>query len=565
MKYVTTTRAAAQLTADGLIVGLYDDARLGVAASSIDKASRGWLRRQAQSGDVSGKLGHVAVLAAPSGVKPKRVIAVGLGKRGEFGAAEYRRVLDAAHGAIRDKKIRSLGNGLSLEEVSDTPAYMLARHAAEAAGDAQYRFDTMKSTKGPAAHLSKLTQLVASQSDAKPARLGLSHGDAIAAGKSLTRDLGNLPPNVCTPSYLAKTARELAKEHKKLHTKVLSEADAKRLGMHSFLSVTSGSVEPAKLIVMRYAGAQRKAPIVLVGKGITFDAGGISLKPGPGMDEMKFDMCGAATVIATISVVAALDLPINVIAVVPACENLPSGSATRPGDILTSMSGQTIEVLNTDAEGRLILCDALTYSRRFKPDTVIDVATLTGACVIALGHHRTAVMTPHRALADELLEAGDAAEDRGWPLPVTDEYAAALKSNFADMANVGGRDAGATTAACFLAKFTKGLNWAHLDIAGTAWHGGKQKGASGRPVAMLSEFLLRRSNLLPVRLLCPKLISTCSLAAATTPDNVSPAVSRRKRTALSTASTSTWTTPRPRVASTIDCGHSATAALCRTS
>ena len=497
MKYVTTTRAASQLTVDGLIVGLYDDATLSIAGADIDKASRGWLRKKKKAGDVSAKLGRATILPSPEGVKAKRVLVVGLGKRKGFGAAEYRRSLGAALSTIRDTKIRNLSNGLSLEDVNGTSVYRLARHAAEATGDSIYRFDVMKSTEAPKSHVAKLTQLIAAQSDAKNARLGLAHGEAIADGKSLTKDLGNLPPNVCTPAYLAKTAKELARQNDKLHTKVLSEADAKRLGMHSFLSVTSGAVEPAKLVVMRYSGAARKAPIVLVGKGITFDSGGISLKPGPGMDEMKFDMCGAGTVIATISVAAALDLPINIVAVVPTCENLPSGSATRPGDILKSMSGQTIEVLNTDAEGRLILCDALTYSRRFKPDTVIDVATLTGACVIALGHHRTAVMTPDRALADELLEAGDAAEDRGWPLPVTEEYAAALNSNFADMANVGGRDAGATTAACFLAKFTEGLKWAHLDIAGTAWRGGKHKGASGRPVAMLSEFLLRRAGSLP--------------------------------------------------------------------
>jgi leucyl aminopeptidase len=267
--------------------------------------------------------------------------------------------------------------------------------------------------------------------------------------------------------------------------------------MHSFLSVSAGTTLPAKLILLQYKGAGTDKPVVLVGKGITFDAGGISLKPGPGMDEMKFDMCGAASVIATLAVVARLKLPINLNVIVPACENLPSGTATRPGDIITSMSGQTIEVLNTDAEGRLILCDALTYSKRFKPEVVIDVATLTGACVIALGHHLTAIMSRSDKLADEITVAGVAADDRGWRMPIADEYDRQLDSNFADFANVGGREGGAITAACFLSKFTDGMNWAHLDIAGTAWKSGKAKGSTARPVPMLAEFVLRRARAIP--------------------------------------------------------------------
>jgi leucyl aminopeptidase len=277
----------------------------------------------------------------------------------------------------------------------------------------------------------------------------------------------------------------------------MNEAEIKKLGMHSFLSVTGGTVEPAKLIVMTYKGVTRQKPVVLVGKGITFDAGGISLKPGPGMDEMKFDMCGAASVIATISVIASLKLPINVTVIVPTCENLPGGRATRPGDIVKSMSGQTIEILNTDAEGRLILCDALTYAKRFRPQTVIDVATLTGACVIALGHHTTAIMSNSDELAGELRSASDDADDQAWQLPLRDVYARQLRSNFADFANVGGREGGAITAACFLSKFVGDYDWAHLDIAGTAWHSGARKGATGRPVPMLTEYLLGRAGALP--------------------------------------------------------------------
>jgi leucyl aminopeptidase len=338
---------------------------------------------------------------------------------------------------------------------------------------------------------------LAKRGDAARAKRGAEHGDAIAAGMSLAKELGNLPANICTPSYLARAAQKLARENKNLQTRVLNEAEMKRLGMHSLLSVTAGTKEPARLIVMQYKGKVGQKPVVLVGKGVTFDSGGISLKPGPGMDEMKFDMCGAASVIGTIAAVARLRLPINLNVVVPAVENLPSGIATKPGDIVKSMSGQTIEILNTDAEGRLILCDALTYSRRFKPDTIVDVATLTGACVIALGHHRTAVMSTNDDLADEIVNAGISAEDRGWHMPLAEEYANQLKSNFADFANVGGRDGGTVTAGCFLSKFTDGMNWAHLDIAGTAWKSGKQKGATGRPVPMLTEMLLARCGALP--------------------------------------------------------------------
>jgi leucyl aminopeptidase len=338
---------------------------------------------------------------------------------------------------------------------------------------------------------------VKKRSDTTKAMLGAQHAQAIVEGMSLARDLGNLPANVCTPSYLARAAQKIARQQRNVTTKVLGEAEIKRLGMHAFLSVTGGTTEPAKLIVMQYRGAAKKKPVVLIGKGITFDAGGISLKPGPCMDEMKFDMCGAASVIATMSTVEKLKLPINLSVVVPTCENLPSGTATRPGDIVTSMSGKTIEILNTDAEGRLILCDALTYARRFKPDVLIDVATLTGACVIALGHHRTAIMSKHDDLANDLTDAGIAADDRGWRMPLAEEYEKQLRSNFADFANIGSREGGAITAACFLSKFTDGMNWAHLDIAGTAWRSGGKKGSTGRPVPMLTEFLLQRAGALP--------------------------------------------------------------------
>ena len=498
MEYLTTTRAASRLAADGLIVGIYDRGKLGVAAADIDAATDGWLAKLVRDGDVSSSRGRASVHAPPDGVKARRIIAVGLGRSAGFDAVQYRRAIGAAMAAIRDSKLRDIAVGLTLEDVGGTSTYYLGRHSSESIEAAQYFFDQMKSgRKKPRPSLKTVTLVVKGRGDANRARLGTEHGAAIAAGVALTRDLGNLPPNVCTPSYLARTARDLAKKHRNVQTRVLGEAEIKRLGMRAFLSVSSGTEEPAKLIVMQYRGATRGRPVALLGKGITFDAGGISLKPGPGMDEMKFDMCGAASVMAAVAVAATLKLPINITAVVPSCENLPSGSATRPGDIVKSMSGQTIEILNTDAEGRLLLCDALTYVRRFKPAVVIDVATLTGACVIALGHHRTAVMSEDDELATALVEAGIAAEDRGWRMPIADEYEEALKSNFADFANVGGREGGAITAACFLSKFADDLTWAHLDIAGTAWQAGPKKGASGRPVPMLSQFLLHRAGVLP--------------------------------------------------------------------
>lgn len=498
MKYQTTTRAASRIPADCLIVGVYDRNKLGTAAADVDAASGGWLTMQLRRGDVTSSLGSATLLPAPEGIKAERVLVVGLGKFGDVSAARFRKAIAKATETLRDRKLKSLAVGLTLEDVDGAGSYYLARHASELIETSQYVFDRMKSKRERRrAALSTITLLAQTRKAANLAARGAEHGSAIAEGTGIAKDLGNLPPNVCTPSYLARVAREQAKKLRNLETRVLSEAEIRRLKMGTFLSVTGGTQEPAKLIVMQYKGATGQKPVALIGKGITFDAGGISLKPPQAMDEMKYDMCGAASVIATMAVVARLKLPINVVAVVPACENLPSGTATRPGDIVTSMSGQTVEILNTDAEGRLILCDAITYARRFKPDAVIDVATLTGACVIALGHHRTAVMSNDDDLSDALLDAGIHAEDRAWPMPLAEEYADALKSNFADFANVGGREGGAITAGCFLQKFADGLNWAHLDIAGTAWVSGARKGATGRPVPMLSQYLLNRAGAVP--------------------------------------------------------------------
>jgi leucyl aminopeptidase len=498
MKYFATTSKASRRAVDCVIVGIYERGKLGSGAADIDAASKGALKRYVKSGDVSGQLGRCSVLTDIAGVRAPRVAVVGLGKSSEFGVSQFRRAILASLKSISKTKSQQVLNCLTLEDVSGADAYYLARHTAQAVGDTLYRFTKMKSgRKSSGMPLKQVGLAIAKRGDAAKSMRGADHGIAIVSGMSLAKDLGNLPANVCTPSYLARTARKLAGENKNLQTRILNEVEMKRLGMHSLLSVTAGTKEPARLIVMQYKGKTGQAPIVLVGKGVTFDSGGISLKPGPGMDEMKYDMCGAASVIGTMAAIVKLKLPINVNVVVPAVENMPSSVATKPGDIVKSMSGKTIEVLNTDAEGRLILCDALTYSRRFKPDTIIDVATLTGACVVALGHHRTAVMSNNDKLADEIVTAGISSDDRGWQMPMSDEYTAQLDSNFADLANVGGRDGGSITAACFLGEFTDGMNWAHLDIAGTAWKSGKLKGATGRPVPMLTEILLARSGALP--------------------------------------------------------------------
>lgn len=498
MEFFTTTSTASRRAADCIIVGVYEKGELGSAAADIDAASNGLISRHARDGDISGRAGTSLLLPAVPGTRAKRVLVVGLGQKKDFGIAQFRQATETAISQVKGSKVGDIVSYLTLEEIAGSSPYYLARYTVESTGNALYSFGAMKSGKKPRKPLIKKVGLaVVKRGDAAKTMLGAKHAQAIVDGMSLARDLGNLPANVCTPSYIARTAQKIARQYKNVTTKVLGEAEIKRLGMQAFLSVTGGTTEPAKLIVMQYKGAAKKKPVVLVGKGITFDAGGISLKPVSGMDEMKFDMCGAASVIATLSIAAKLKLPINVNVVVPSCENLPSGTATRPGDIVKSMSGKTIEILNTDAEGRLLLCDALTYARRFKPSVMIDVATLTGACVIALGHHRTAVMSRDDDLAEDLNIAGIAADDRGWRMPLADEYEKQLRSNFADFANIGSREGGAITAACFLGKFTEGIKWAHLDIAGTAWRAGATKGATGRPVPMLSEFLLQRARALP--------------------------------------------------------------------
>ena len=493
MQFHATSGAPARQKTDCAIVGIFEKRALSPAAAELDKASKGAISKVLAQGDISGKRGETLLLRHVAGLNCVRLVLTGLGKQDEHDARNHRRALAAAMKLVAATSSRDALSFLGWDPADKSEFQRIGRDTLLAAHAAVYRFTEMKSGRSePQPKLDSIGIGVPSRSAANAAQKGAEEGASIAAGMRLSQDLANLPANVCTPSYLATTAKKLARQHRNLRAEVFSEADMKRLKMGALLSVTRGTQEPAKLVVLHYKGAQSQAPVVLVGKGITFDAGGISLKPPQAMDEMKFDMSGAASVLGCMHAVASLKLPINLIVIVPTCENLPSGLATKPGDIVRSMSGKTIEILNTDAEGRLILCDALTYARRFKPSIVIDVATLTGACVIALGGHLTGLMSPDDQLAADLLAAGERIDDRAWRLPLSEEYHEGLKSNFADFANVGGREGGAITAGCFLSKFTEGMTWAHLDIAGTAWKSGAQKGSTGRPVPLLVEYLMER-------------------------------------------------------------------------
>lgn len=491
MEFSIKSSNVEKLRSDCLVIGVFDGGKLSDAGKIIDEASEQALTAILKQGDMSGQLGSTLLLQSIANVSAKRVLLVGLGKATEFAEKQYRKAATAAIKAM-PAGVKSACFTLASLPVKQSTTTKKVAQLVELVVDAQYQINAIKQ-KAATPHKWQKMEVWAERADVAEAKVGLAQGEAIGVGMNYTKDLGNLAPNVCTPSYLGEQAKKMGKQYG-FKVQVLKRTDIEKLGMGSFLSVAKGSVEPPRLVVMQHLkGPKNQKPVVLVGKGITFDTGGISLKPGSDMDEMKYDMCGAASVFGTFKTIGELDLPINVIAVVPTCENMPSGNASKPGDIVTSMSGQTIEILNTDAEGRLILCDALTYAERFEPSAVIDVATLTGACIVALGHHPCAVYSNHDPLAAEILVAGEQAHDRGWHMPLWDEYQSQLDSNFADMANIGGRPAGSITAACFLSRFTKKYNWAHLDIAGVAWKSGKQKGGTGRPVPMLSTFLINRT------------------------------------------------------------------------
>jgi leucyl aminopeptidase len=498
MDYSTKFDALEKLSTDCLVLGFYAKRKLGATATALDEILDGLLARLLKRDDVEGKAGDTLLVNHLAHEKIERVLLVGLGKKEELNPANYRKALAAAANVLKATGAKSALSVLHEAEVPDRTLDWKIRQTVEVVDSALYRYTKTKSEKelGKPSKLAKLHFLLAAETDEALAATGIKQGRAIAQGVSLARELGNLPGNICTPSYLAEQAEKLGKEHKKLKVKILGEAELEDLGMGSFLSVSKGSREPAKLIVIEYHGAADKKakPQVLVGKGLTFDAGGISLKPGLGMDEMKYDMCGGAAVIATLGVAAELELPLNVIGLVPASENLPDGAANKPGDIVTSMAGITIEILNTDAEGRLILCDTLTYAKRYEPAAVIDTGTLTGAIIVALGRHPSGLFGNDDALCQSLIQAGNTSHDRVWRMPVWDEFHEQLKSNFADLANIGGPDGGSITAACFLSRFAKDFKWAHVDIAGTAWKTGAEKGSTGRPVPLLSQYLLDQAQ-----------------------------------------------------------------------
>ena len=491
MRYKLRTLAAeklATLKTDCLVIGVFGDSppKLDPDAARLDQACGGRIRKILARGDMTAKPGEVLWLHEMPDVKAPRVLLVGLGKRNDYDPGALRKTAAALMRALKPA-VANAALWLPPAPAKHGPNDAV-REWVRALDAQAYRYRPNAKDK-----LSDITFLTPA-SRRKAADEGRTQGEAIAAGIRLARELGNTPGNICTPTWLQSQAEQLARAHKLKFTGV-SEAQMRRLNMQALLSVSAGSREPAKLFSLEYRGAAASMPpVVLVGKGITFDTGGISIKPAGAMDEMKFDMCGAASVLGTLRAVAGLKLPLNLVGVVAAAENMPGGAATKPGDVVQTMHGSSVEILNTDAEGRLVLCDALTWSKRFTPALVIDIATLTGACIIALGKHASGLFSNDDGLADALIEAGQTSGDRAWRMPVWDDYAQELKSNFADLANVGGRAAGAVTAACFLHHFTKNYTWAHLDIAGTAWLSGADKGATGRPVPLLVEFLRQRAG-----------------------------------------------------------------------
>ena len=494
METIAKNASVEKEAADCVVVGIFNPKRLSPSAKKLDKLYKGSISNACQKGLASSSLGQATTIHNSAHSKHQSIVIVGCGKQEKFTVSAYQRALAAAVGEIKRNKSSSIINCLNELDVENTDAMTKAQIAVTSLKSSLYVYSETKPSAKAKTTLKKQKLLATHRNEISDIRDGIEIGDAISSGMDLAKELGNLPGNICTPTYLAEQALALKKGNRKLKVDILEEAQMKKLGMGALLSVSNGSVEPAKLVCMQYNGGnENEKPIVLVGKGITFDTGGISLKPGASMDEMKFDMCGAASVIGTMKAVCQLELPMNVVGVMTCAENMPDGRATKPGDVVTTMSGQTVEILNTDAEGRLVLCDALTYVDKFEPEVVIDIATLTGACVVALGQIPSGVMSNDDDLVKDLIHAGEQTGDRTWQLPLWDEYQSQLDSNFADIANIGGRWGGTITAGCFLSRFTKKYTWAHLDIAGVAWHQGKQKGATGRPVPLLTEYLIHQA------------------------------------------------------------------------
>lgn len=491
MQYFVTTDTLATLKTDCLVVAVFNDNQLSPAAQLIDQVSNGALTNIAKQGDLPSKPGQTLMLHALAGIESPRILLVSFGKQDKVTENNFNTATSALATILNNSGAETATLAITEIDVATRSEAWKVKQTAINIETALYQYTETKSENKPTEKPTTSVQFAVT--DSESANQAAQQGAAIGQGMNLARELGNLPGNVCTPTYLAEQAIEIGQHYDSVTTTVLEEEDMEQLGMGSLLSVSRGSRQPAKLISMEYKGAGNNSkPVVFVGKGLTFDAGGISLKPSQGMDEMKYDMCGSASVFGMIKAIAELKLPINVVGVVPSSENMPDGDANKPGDIVTSMAGKTIEILNTDAEGRLILCDALTYSAKFDPEIVIDIATLTGAIIVALGSNATGLMANDQALADDLISAGQESFDRVWQLPLWDDYQKQLDSNFADIANIGGKEAGSVTAACFLSRFTEDYTWAHLDIAGTAWNSGKAKGATGRPVPLLVQYLMDR-------------------------------------------------------------------------
>ncbi|UJF21590.1 leucyl aminopeptidase [Shewanella sp. OMA3-2] len=481
-----------------IVVGVYEPRRLSGIAEQLDKISEGYISNLLRRGDLEGKPGQMLLLHHVPNVLSERVLLVGCGKERELDERQYKQIITKTINTLNETGSMEAVCFLTELHVKGRDTYWKVRQAVETTQASLYSFDALKTRKGETRRpLRKMVFNVPTRKELTIGERAVEHGMAVSAGMHLCRDVANMPPNICNPAYLASQARQMAETYETLKVSTVGEEQMAKLGMNSYLAVGRASANESIMTIMEYQGAvdSTQKPIVLVGKGLTFDSGGISLKPGEAMDEMKYDMGGAAGVIGAMKALCEMKLPINVIGVLAGCENMVSGSAYRPGDILTTMSGQTVEVLNTDAEGRLVLCDVLTYVERFDPELVIDTATLTGACVVALGKHASGLFSSHNPLAHEMLNAGEQSGDRAWRMPLWDEYQDLLDSPFADMTNLGGRPAGAISAACFLSRFTKKYNWAHLDVAGTAWNSGANKGSTGRPVPILTQFLINRSGI----------------------------------------------------------------------
>ena len=494
MDYSIETLPLDKLQTDCIIIGIYENKKVSPSAGAVNSLTQGVITHLIERGDITGKNSETLLINYIPNSSINRILLVGLGEKNKITPKLYRKALASTISTIKKAQIKSANCTLMEIDVDNCNEQWKTRQIIEVFNDAAYQYQQTHSAKKSDIKLEKI-QIHTTEETEVQAKLGLQQGVAIAQGIETTKYLADLPGNICTPGYLAEQAKKLADNADKMSVEILEEDDMEALGMGSFLSVSRGSRQPAKLIVLNYQGGPKDSkPVVLVGKGLTFDAGGISLKPGAGMDEMKYDMCGGASVLGTLQAAAEMNLGLNIIGIIPSSENMPDGDANKPGDVVTSMAGLTIEILNTDAEGRLILCDALTYAKKFNPEVVIDLATLTGACLVALGRVPSGLLGNDDNLCNELLSASETACDSLWRLPLWEEYQEQLKSSFADLANIGGRDAGTITAACFLSRFTEDYRWAHLDIAGTAWRTGNNKGATGRPVPLLSQYLIDRAN-----------------------------------------------------------------------